>query len=300
MVDKFDQERPQHSSRRRVLQGALGVGVCQLLAGAARAQPAAAPPEALIARQLPVAGEGLEHLGVTVRDVTPAARFFGRVFNPFLYKEQDPPLRYYVTLDPGYIAIGGNESRTSGVIDHDCVLAEGYDRAAMAVRLEREGFAQGNRGIFADADGLRLQLLAGGGLAVTTEPAGRLVDGEPLVRPRGLHRVLRLVTDLDRSTAFYRTILGGEPEMDAEGTWFRIGSTRFGIRRVSAGEAPRIDRFCVNVAAGGFDRVAVVKELVTLGAKVVEDGGPYLHFRSPDGIGVELRPVDPAKLWDRT
>jgi hypothetical protein len=25
-----------------------------------------------------------------------------------------------------------------------------------------------------------------------------------------------------------------------------------------------------------------------------------VHFRSPEGIGVELRPVDPARIWGRT
>jgi catechol 2,3-dioxygenase-like lactoylglutathione lyase family enzyme len=297
VVETFDEDR---RVRRRLLQGALGLGALHLAAGNARAQTDAKPSEALVASQMPVKGVGLEHIGTTVKDVTPSAKFFGRVFNTFLYKEKDPPLRYYVTLDPGYIAIGGNESRTTGVIDHDCVLADGYDRAAMAVRLEREGFAQGNRGIFGDPDGLRLQLLTGGGLAATTEPAGRLVDGEPLVRPRGLHRVLRLVTDVDRSTAFYRKMLGGEPQTDAEGTWFKVGPTRFGIRLARAGETPRIDRFCVNVAAGGYDRDAVAKSLAGLGATIVKDDSPYLHFQSPDGIGVELRPVDPAKLWDRT
>lgn len=96
-------------------------------------------------------------------EVTAAARFFGRVFNPLVYKEMVPPLRYYVTLDPGYIALGSRDNAADASIDHDCVLAEGYDRAAMAARLELEGLAPGRFGVIRDPDGLRLQLLPFGG-----------------------------------------------------------------------------------------------------------------------------------------
>ena len=283
------------ASRRHV----LGFGLALPLLGTVRAQTGDPGPE-LIARQMPLRGVvGIEHVGTSVPDVTRAGRFFGRVFNPFLYKEQEPPLRYYVTLDPGYIALGGNAERASGIIDHDCIMAEGYDRAAMGRRLEEEGLSQGRRGIFADPDRLRLQLLPFGGLAPSTEPAGALVDGEPLVRPRGLYRTLRLVSDLDRSLAFYRKFLGPEAETDDEGTWFDVGSTRFGLRQAAAEEEPRIDRFCVNVASGGYDRDAVAESLVALGATVVREQRAFLHFVSPEGIGVELRPVDPARIWGR-
>jgi hypothetical protein len=66
------------------------------------------------------------------------------------------------------------------------------------------------------------------------------------------------------------------------------------------GEAPRIDRFCVNVAAGGFDFEATAAALEALGAAVVAASPDGVHFRSPEGIGVELRPVDPARIWGRT
>jgi len=299
--DDAKETSSSHASRRHV----LGLGLAALpLLGTARAQTGDtnrdSSPE-LVARQMPLRGVvGIEHVGTTLPDATAAGRFFGRVFNPFLYKEQDPPLRYYVTLDPGYIALGGNAERTTGIIDHDCIMAEGYDRAAMARRLEEEGLSQGNRGIFPDPDGIRLQLLARSGLAVTTEPAGALVEGEPLVRPRGLHRVLRLVSNLDRSLAFYRKLLGSEAGADDEGTWFDVGATRFGLRQARDGETPRIDRFCVNIAAGGYDRAAVAESLLALGATIPPAEGPFLHFRSPEGIGVELRPVDAAAIWGRT
>jgi catechol 2,3-dioxygenase-like lactoylglutathione lyase family enzyme len=281
--------------RRTAIAAALGFAVL----GRARAQGTG--DATLIARQLPLDAVGTEHVGTVVPDVTRAARFFARVFNPQVYKERDEPLRYYVTLDPGYVAIGSRANATGAFIDHDCVLVDGYDRAAMASRLEREGLPAGRFGVIPDPDGLGLQLLPIGGLAASTVYAGAIVEGAPLVRPRGLYRVLRYVSDLERSLAFYRKFFGPElTSYEAGGRWFKVGQTYFGLEQVPAGESPRIDRFCVNVAAGGFDAPKVRAALESLGAETRSGGADaILHFRSPEGIGVELRPVDPARIWGR-
>lgn len=297
-------------ARRRFVAGMLGLAGGSLAATALRAQPPrdAAPPDpSVVAAQLPLEGVvGLEHVGTVVPNVTEAAQFFGRVFNTFVYKEKAPPLRYYVTLDPGYIAIGSREGADEAFIDHDCVYAEGFDRAAMAERLRQEKLPTGRFGIFPDPDGLGMQLLPIGGLAGTTVPAGHIVDGAPLVRPRGLYRVVRKVADVDRSAAFYRRFLGRETtdvpasERSVDAVWFRAGPTWLGLEAAGRDEAPRIDRFCVNVAGGEFDPDALTQALPALGALVVAASGDELFgFRSPDGIGVELRPVDPARAWGR-
>lgn len=286
--------------RRDILAGAMSLAMLPLAPRGIRAQTLDVD-EALVARQLPLDAVGLEHIGTVVPDVEAAGRFFGAVFNPVLYREAEPPLRYYVTLDPGYIALGSRENEPKGFIDHDCVLSEAYERRAMAVRLEKEGLPPGRFGIIADPDGLGLQLLPIGGLAASTVPAGRIVAAEPLVRPRGLHSVVRYVTDLEQSLVFYRKFFG--PELEGDGpelVWFAVGPTRFGVGQVEDGEMPRIDRFCVNVAAGGFDPDAISAALTRLGAAVVSTDDTMLHFRSPEGIGVELRPVDPARIWGRT
>lgn len=285
--------------RRRVLRGAAGLAV----AIAGRPLGAQAPDAALVASQLPLDAVGLEHIGTVVPDVTVAATFFARVFNPEVYKEREAPLRYYVTLDPGYIAFGSRDGEPDAFIDHDCVLAESYDRAAMAERLTQEGLPPGRFGIIPDPDRLGLQLLPFGGLAASTEHAGRLVDGAPLVRPRGLSRVLRYVSDLDASRAFYRKFFGPEADLEVDGApgavWFGVGHTLFGIEPAPNGEQPRIDRFCVNVAGGGFRVDDVARALEALGAVIVSAAAARLHFRSPEGIGVELEPVDPARIWGR-
>jgi hypothetical protein len=293
------------SQERRLLLGVgagLGVAALGLPMSRARAQ-AAAVDAALVARQLPLEDPvGLEHVGTVVPEVTAAARFFGRVFNPTVYKEREPPLRYYVTLDPGYIALGSRESATGAFIDHDCVMAEHYDRAAMAQRLEQAKLPPGRFGIIKDPDDLGLQLLPIGGLAASTVPAGRIVDAAPLVRPRGLYRVLRYVAEIGTAAEFYRRFFGQEIASPRwEGVWFAVGPTFFGLQQAPPGVTPRIDRFCVNVAAGDFDAASVARALVALGASMQsEPGDEFLHFRSPEGIGVELRPVDPARMWGRT
>ncbi|HMB73018.1 MAG TPA: VOC family protein [Gammaproteobacteria bacterium] len=289
------------TSRRAVLGAALGIAASQVGAGRALAQ--AAPSADLIARQLPLDAVGLEHIGTVVPDVTAAAEFFGRVFNPFVFKEQQPPLRYYVTLDPGYIAIGSRDGENEAFIDHDCVMAESYDRAAMAARLEQEGLPAGRFGIMRDADNLGLQLLPIGGLAGSTEPAGDIVAEPPLLRPRGIYRVVRRVSDLDAARDFYRRFFGQPIDggSASSAVWFAAGPTLFGLEQAVADETPRIDRFCVNVSRGGYDAGAVAEALTALGATVLDDGDTeIMHFRSPEGIGVELRPVDPARMWGRT
>lgn len=285
-------------SRRTLLSGGVAAAVAAATSRSAIAQTSGGtePTVAAIAAALPLDTLGLEHIGAVVPDVTRAAYFYSSVFNPVLHKERDEPLRYYVTLDPGYIALGSRANEPRAFIDHDCALLKTYDRAATARRLEAEGLPAGRFGIIPDPDGLGLQLLAvPGGLAASTVRAGRLVEGEPLVRPRGLAYVVRYATDLERSAAFYRRFFGPEQPEDGGGLAFGAAHTRWILRAAGSGEAPRIDRFGVNVAASDFG--AVARGLETLGARVVSATPERLHFRCPDGLGVELLAVDPARIW---
>jgi catechol 2,3-dioxygenase-like lactoylglutathione lyase family enzyme len=289
------------TSRRALLAAGVAAAASFAAPRRAPAQPTAgAPPleptAERVAAALPLDTLGLEHIGTVVPDVTRAALFYSRVFNPVLYKERDEPLRYYVTLDPGYIALGSRANEPRAFIDHDCALLESYDRAAMGRRLENDGLPAGRFGIIPDPDGLGLQLLAvPGGLAGTTVRAGRLAEGEALVRPRGLVHIVRYVADVERSTAFYRRFFGAETRTASGGAEFRAAHTRWIIEPAPRGEAPRIDRFGVNVAH--YDGAAVVRGLTALGARVVTDTPERLHFRCPDGLGVELLTVDPARIW---
>ena len=134
-----------------------------------------------------------------------------------------------------------------------------------------------------------------GGLAASTQAAERLVEGDALVRPRGLSHVVVQASDVDKSAAFYRKFFGAETVEEGGRIAFHAAHTRWILESAPAGSAPRIDRFAVNVAP--FDPERTASALEALGARVVSASATGLHFRGPDGLGVELLPVDPARIW---
>ena len=89
------QHRPMTTSRRDVLQW-MGAGAMAWIAtGTAQAS------------ELPIKTSGLEHIGMQVPDQEAAAKFYGRIFDPQLFQERDPPPRFYVKIGISYIAFGG-------------------------------------------------------------------------------------------------------------------------------------------------------------------------------------------------
>lgn len=286
---------------RRTLLAGLGAAVIPGLGARSLAQPpgpgSRTPPTAeAVAAALPLATSGLEHFAMLVPDVGAAARFYSKLFNPEgLHKEQRGDLRYYVTLDPGYIAIGGRAEPPPPYMDHFCVLVDDYNAAAVAARLEQEGLPAGRVGIIPDPNGLGLQLLgAPGGLAASTEPSTRIVNGNALVTPMGLDHMLLLVNDLDESLGFYRKFFAGEVvrESDPERIWIRIENTRLGLQQRPANAPPRVDQFGVKVAP--FDRQSLAAELRVIGATIASDDPAdptLLRCRDPHGFGIALKPV---------
>jgi catechol 2,3-dioxygenase-like lactoylglutathione lyase family enzyme len=282
-------------SRRVMLQGlglaaflplAPSLGRAQATAGSgAGSQPAAGP-------QLPLKTTGLEHMGTVVPDVEAAGKFYGRLFNPELYKEKDPPLRYYVTLGVGYLALGSRANQPKAFFDHFCALVQDYNPPAMGDELKSKGLPAGRFGIIPDPDAIGLQLLGvPGGLAKTTEPAGRIVEGDALVKPIGLHEVVLHVPDVEKSLAFYRQFFGKEAHRShkPEGAAFEISGTRLVIETAGAGEEPRISRIGIKVQK--FDAGSVGKELAKMGATLEKGAKGALRFRDPLGLGMELLPA---------
>lgn len=273
-------------SRRVVLQG-LGLAALAPLAPATvLAEPTAG------ASQLPVKTTGLEHMGTVVPDVEAAGKFYGRLFNPELYKEKDPPLRYYVTLGVGYLALGSRATQPHAFFDHFCALVQDYDAPAMAEQLKREGLPAGRYGIIPDPDNIGLQLLgAPGGLAKTTEPAGRIVEGDALVHPERLDHVVLRVSDLDKSLQFYRRFFGPEIKSRHAGSQatFQVAGTQLRLETGASGESPGIARIGINVKR--FDREAISRELTQLGAQVAADSHNELRFTDPFGLVIALRTV---------
>jgi catechol 2,3-dioxygenase-like lactoylglutathione lyase family enzyme len=170
---------------------------------------------------------------------------------------------------------------------------EGYDREAMAGELQASGLPAGKFGIIPDPDGIGFQLLGTpGGLAKSTEPAGRIVEEDALVKPIGLSEVVLHVPDLDKSLAFYRKFFGKEAGQSKHDAWFDVAATKLRIEHADQGEEPRVNRIVVKVQK--FDRKSVATELEKLGAKL--EKSPQLgksaqnsvRFRDPLGLGLEL------------
>jgi catechol 2,3-dioxygenase-like lactoylglutathione lyase family enzyme len=262
--------------------------------GLLRAQDSSAPASPPAGgSQLPLKTTGLEHMGTVVPDVEAAGKFNGRLFNPELYKEKEPPLRYYVTLGVGYLALGSRANQPKAFFDHYCALVQDYNAPAMAEELKSKGLPAGRFGIIPDPDNIGLQLLGvPGGLAKSTEPAGRIVEGDALVKPIGLHEVVLHVPDVEKSLGFYRQFFGKESHRShkPEAAAFEISGTRLSIETANAGEEPRVNRIGIKVHK--FDTNAVGKELTKMGA-TLENGAKRgaLRFRDPLGLGIELLPA---------
>ena len=256
-----------------------------VLAQAPAAQEAAGPP------MLPLRSPGLEHLGLTVPDPEAAAKFYGRIFGPQLFREREAPPRYYVMAGTAYLAFGGSATVTP-LVDHFCALVHDYRGREMRPVLEARGIQSAGVGMISDPDGLRLQLLGvPGGLAGTIVPGGRMSLDPPVVHAVGLDHVMLRVSDLEKSVAFYRTFFGNErprTKDKPERVWFQIGNTRLGLEAAATGTKAAVDHFCITVA--GFDRRAVETAFKQLDVELSPSSDEkLLRFRDPHGIVVELK-----------
>src|ERR1700685_4093567 len=109
------------TSRRQALQ-LLGACAMPLFA------PHVARADDLPPQTLPLHTTGLEHIGFTVPDPEATAKFYGRIFDPQLFQEKDPPPRFYVRFGIAYAAFGGSAG-VSPKIDHFCALVKDYKAA---------------------------------------------------------------------------------------------------------------------------------------------------------------------------
>jgi catechol 2,3-dioxygenase-like lactoylglutathione lyase family enzyme len=268
-------------SRRNALR-LLGVGVATW---AARHWAQAA--------DLPLRTAGLEHIGMTVPDQKATAEFYGRIFDPQLFQERDPPPRFYVRTGISYIAFGGGTD-VPPRIDHFCALVEDYKAQEMRKTLEDAGIPVSGRGALGmptDPDGLRVQLLGvPGGLARTIIPSSRISQEDPAVQAMGFDHIVLAVSDLEKSAAFYRRFFGMEATRTKkpERIWFTVAKTRLALEPVASGRKPAIERVAFRVA--GFDRRAITEKLKKLSVEVVpSDEKDALRFNDLNGITMELK-----------
>ncbi len=267
-------------SRRAAVQR-LAAGLAGLGGGAGVARAA---------ELLPLRTTGLEHIGMTVPDQDATAKFYGRIFDPQLFQERDPPPRFYVRTGISYIAFGGGMPAR---IDHFCALVEDYSAQAMRKALDDAGIpvtGRGALGMASDPDGIRLQLLGvPGGLARTIIPGARISQDDPAVEPIGFDHIVLAVSDMEKSAAHYRKLFG--PEMagqrKAGRVWFRVAKTSLGLEPAK-GRMPGVDHVCFRVA--GFERRNVSEKLKRLGVELsLSNNEGLLRFRDPNGLAMELK-----------
>ena len=270
----------------------------EALAMIAAATAAAAAPAAVSAQgssQLPLRTSGLEHVGFTVPDPQKSAAFYGRIFDPQIFQEMMPPLRYYCRLGIGYVAFGPNANAPAR-IDHFCATVEDYRLDDMRAELKTHGLnLTGSAGFNAvtDPDGIRIQLMATpGGLLPTIIPSTRVTQDDAICEAVGLDYVVVQVPDLEKSAVYYRKFFGMETSRDRtpERIWFTAARTRLGLEKMADDQKPHVDRFGIRVAA--LDQKAVTRKLGAIGVMVLPSSGKnVVRFRDADGFAVELRGV---------
>lgn len=242
---------------------------------------------------LPLQTTGLEHLGMTVPDQKASAEWYGRIFDPQLFQERDPPPRYYVRMGSAYLAFGGIKSPNDPpVIDHFCALVKDYKPAEMRQALEAAGISlgAGRFGMPTDADGLKLQLLGvPGGLARTIIPSTRVTTDDALVAPVGLDHVVLTVSDMEKASSHYEKFFGAPAgkTKKPERIWFAVAQTRLVLEPVASGSKPAIERVCFRVA--GFDKKMTAERLKKAGVDATLTDEHLLRFRDPNGFTIELK-----------
>jgi catechol 2,3-dioxygenase-like lactoylglutathione lyase family enzyme len=269
-------------SRRDALAAAASMVL--MWAVPARADEAGSGP-------LPLQTTGLEHIGMTVPDQKASAEWYGRIFDPQLFQERDPPPRFYVRMGSAYIAFGGTPvTDPTPKIDHFCALVKGYKPDEMRAALEKAGIKMGTGRLAmpTDDDGIRLQLLGvPGGLARTIIPSTRITTDDAAVAPVGLDHIALAVSDVDRASSWYAKFFGPPAAKKAGQVWFQVANTRLVLEPVASGGKPAIERLSFRVA--GFDKKAVAAKLQKLQVETMPaPGDRAVRFRDPNGFNIEL------------
>lgn len=261
-----------------------------LAAGASLACAWAIPVRADESGPLPLHTTGLEHIGMTVPDQKASADWYGRIFDPQLFQERDPPPRYYVRMGTAYIAFGGTPATDpTPKIDHFCALVKDYKSDEMRAAIEKAGMTMGTGrlGMPTDEDGIRLQLLGvPGGLAKTIIPSARITTDDAAVEAVGLDHVALAVSDVQRASAHYAKFFGAPSAKKGDQVWFQVANTRLLLEPAGTGAKPSIQRLSFRVA--GFDRKSIAAKLQKFQVETAAAGDHALRFKDLNGFTIEL------------
>lgn len=247
------------------------------------------------ASQLPLRASGIEHMGYTTPDPKKSASFFGRIFDPQIFQEMAPPLRYYCRIGIGYLAFGGSRAGAPAAMDHFCVTVEGYRLEDMRAELKGVGInltGQPGYNSVTDPEGIRMQLMeTPGGLLPTIIASTRVTQEDAICHPIGMDHVMLAVNDLDKEAQFYERFLGKPSRTrNPDRIWFTVARTKLGLEKVATPDTrPHIQHLGVRVA--GYDQKRITDRLKAIGVEILPSTDEkLLRFRDSDGFAVELRP----------
>lgn len=247
-----------------------------------------------VGSQLPLRTSGIEHMGYTAPDPKKSASFFGRIFDPQIFQEMAPPLRYYCRVGTGYLAFGSSRNAAPAAMDHFCVTVEDYRLEDMRAELRAVGInlaGQPGYNAVTDPEGIRMQLMATpGGLLPTIIASTRVTQEDAVCHPIGMDHVMLAVNDLEKETQFYERFLG-KPTLtkNPDRVWFTVARTKLGLEKVATpGTNSHIQHLGVRVA--GYDRKRISDRLSAIGVEILPSTDEkLLRFKDSDGFAVELR-----------
>lgn len=273
---------------RMTRREALAIGGAAI--GAAAAIPARAESGLLRATRV-------DHVSLAVGDIGKAVPFYRRLFGNEVLKD-NPTERRFLRLGPSYMAIAPVKTGETKRIDHVGFGIENFDAASLKSALQKAGFrvTGSTDSLFVnDPDGTRIQLVADQSWKViphATPEAGPKETGpkqDALWVSRGMHHLAIQVSDMARSTEFYRKLFGeptpglGDPPQPS----FQAGETRVLLYNPAATKPPKIDHFSVLVDT--FDAPAALKVVLGLGANAqMSRQGTLNEFFDPDGIRLQV------------
>ncbi len=120
-----------------------------------------------------------------------------------------------------------------------------------------------------------------------------VVAQAPALRARSLNHVSLIVSNLDRSVAFYQKVFGlPVKSTQTGGVNLAVGDAFVGIYQGGANAAPQINHFCFGLE--DFDAGRVTAALGEQGLQAesrVRDGVSQVYCNDPDGLRVQLQDV---------
>ncbi len=134
----------------------------------------------------------------------------------------------------------------------------------------------------------RRQLIQGISALVATAGTSQGAAAQPgPLRGMGIDHVSILVTDLQRSAAFYRRVFGLTPvSEDKPNQILRLGTNRTIVSLRHEGPSGITDHFAITVE--NFNRDAVTEQLTQHGLTPAQNVQFGFHIKDPDGVVVQM------------